>query len=91
MTAPEPRRTPREAAAVEWRRRYASYATPPRDCGCPHAFHPDPLDCLARPPAPSTFSLDAAELAAEVTRHARGQWQLWELAERFDLTQVAAA
>lgn len=91
MKRPEPRRARREAAGVVWRRRYAAYGCMPRECGCPHAFHADPLDCLAAPPAPSTFSLDARELAHHADRLAAAGWQGWELRQRLDLAAVAAA
>lgn len=91
MTAPVLRRQRREAASVEWRRRYNSYACVPRDCGCPDAFHRDPMDCEARRPAPSTFSLDPAELVHHTTDLAAQGWADWELAERFGLRAVPAA
>lgn len=104
MSAPLPRHDRPARQTVDWRRRDAAYRLPRRNCGCPHAFHSDPLDCLAAAPGPSTFSLaadadtedyvpvnPADELAAEVRRCRALGWGEWELAERFDLAAVRTA
>jgi hypothetical protein len=88
--APLPRRDRPARQTPAWRRRDASYRLPRRDCGCGYAFHADPLDCEAAPPAPSAFSLSAAELVAHARGLAAAGWQGWELTARLDLGQAAA-
>lgn len=69
-------------------RRAAALRCPPRDCGCEHAHHADPLDCLALPPGPSTYSLPTTVLYRHAADLAAQGWQPYELRRRFALRAV---
>lgn len=83
MTAPAQRRTPRLAASVDWRRRYAALACPPD----PDGFR-DPLDKLRQPDGPSTYSLPTTVLYRHAADLAAQGWQPYELRSRFKLRAV---
>ncbi|AVH59728.1 MULTISPECIES: hypothetical protein [Streptomyces] len=70
------------------RRHSAALRTAQRDCGCPHAFHADPLNCLAAPPRASTFSLDARRLITEVRKLRALGWTPDEIRQVLDLSLI---
>jgi hypothetical protein len=83
VTAPVLPRQRREAASVEWRRRYASYACPPDADG----FR-DPLGRRCQPDGPSTYSLPTTARYRHAAALAAQGWQEWELRRRFKLRAV---
>jgi hypothetical protein len=83
VTAPVLPRRRREAASVEWRRRYASFACPPGADG----FR-DPLDRRRQPDGPSTYSLPTTVLYRHAADLAAQGWQPYELRRRFKLRAV---
>ncbi|WP_406354869.1 hypothetical protein OHB56_20310 [Streptomyces sp. NBC_01635] len=72
-------------------RRAAGYRTAPRTCGCPHAFHSDPLDCDAAPAGHSDYGLTPRELWAEYRRLRAAGWTPGEVRRRLCLRGDAAA
>ncbi|MFF3897925.1 hypothetical protein ACFYY3_33190 [Streptomyces sp. NPDC001812] len=76
----------------ELRRRYlASLRTPPLTCGCPHAFHRDPLDCDTAPAGHSDYGLTPRELWAEYRRLRAAGWTPGEVRRRLCLRGDTAA
>ncbi|GAB1329873.1 hypothetical protein [Streptomyces sennicomposti] len=72
-------------------RRADSYRAEARACGCPHAFHRDPLDCDAAPFGHSDYGLSTRELRAEYRRLRDAGWTPGEIRRRLCLRGVAAA
>ncbi|MFD3729993.1 hypothetical protein [Streptomyces sp. NPDC058632] len=72
-------------------RRAAGYRTPPLTCGCPYAFHRDPLDCDAAPTGHSDYGLTLRELWAEYRRLRAAGWTPGEVRRRLYLRGDAAA
>ncbi|MFC9050054.1 hypothetical protein [Streptomyces anthocyanicus] len=72
-------------------RRASAYRATPRTCGCPHAFHRDPLDCGAAPFGHSGYGLTTRELWAEYWRLRDAGWTPAEVRRRLCLRGAPAA
>ncbi|MEU3730289.1 hypothetical protein AB0E81_12880 [Streptomyces sp. NPDC033538] len=90
-TAPAPAGAASAVPAQLRHRRADAYRAVPLVCGCPHAFHRDPIDCGAAPFGHSGYGLTTRELWAEYWRLRDAGWTPAEIRRRLCLRGAPAA